>query len=106
MPAAPFSFVQSENSEIRLHYSHQRLAYNMVLSYSWFSALSVGLCRLRHFLQVAAEQCDLERPWKSLKLDILITTLKMQTAPKQVFCKNIEQCQNVLMHLSNLMRNR
>lgn len=32
MPAAPSSFVHSENSVIRLHHPHQWLAYNMVLS--------------------------------------------------------------------------
>lgn len=31
------------------------------LTHSWFSALSVGLCRFKHFLQFATEHRDLER---------------------------------------------
>lgn len=53
------SFVQSENSVIKLHHLYQRLPYHMKTS--WFSVLSLGLCNLKHFLQVAAEQRDLER---------------------------------------------
>lgn len=47
------SFVQSENSVIKLHHLYQRLPYHMKTSL--FSMLSLGLCNLKHFLQVAAE---------------------------------------------------
>lgn len=91
IPAAPSNFQQCENSEIRLHHSHQQTWSSLTHGFWCFLLSSAGSgTSCRFLLSTIIWRGWSLRPQKSLKMNVLVTRLKMWTVPKQLCCKNIE----------------
>lgn len=78
IPAAPSSFLQSENSEIRLHHPHQETWSSLANGFQCFLLSSAGSgTSCRSLLSTMIWRGWSLRPQKSLKMDVLVTRLKM-----------------------------